>query len=406
MGIGSRLRSLDVVVSSDCNLRCAYCYQNAKKPGVITWDHLRPALDLLLESERQKVTLLFLGGEPLLGFPVIRRAVRYVGTRRRRPAVVDCAISTNGMLLDWRAAAFFARHDFDLQLSFDGVPEAQDLRGAGTGERLDRLLQRLRLRSPVYFHRRVSVAVTVLPRTLRHLADTIDYLLASGVQDISLTAVITRQPDWRPDRIGLLDDVFAQVHRSCMRHYRRTGLMPVRLMRRGPAGAGRHEPNPWLCGAGGGEALAVDVDGELSGCVLFARSYQRFPAGPLGRAMSRLQLGPVTAPDLATRLAGYEGELFQAGPFFGRAQKQSSYGRCASCQWRRECSVCPVSIVRQSGNDDPHRIPDFVCAFNRVAAAWRHRSPRTTDSRRLIAGVVPAPPLVREVLARAGALQS
>ena len=105
--------SLGLVVSADCNLRCAYCYQDRKQPRQMSWATMARALDLLASSTRRRADVTFLGGEPLLGYPLIVRAVRRLGRRfpaRRRP---DCVIATNGLLLTPRRLAFLERHRFN-----------------------------------------------------------------------------------------------------------------------------------------------------------------------------------------------------------------------------------------------------------------------------------------------------
>src|SRR5512147_1013817 len=94
-----RIEALEVVLTADCNLRCAYCYQNAKRPRSMSWGTLRGALDLLLQSHCPEVEVLFLGGEPLLQFPLIRQAVAYVRTTRPRGKTVRYTLITNGTLL-------------------------------------------------------------------------------------------------------------------------------------------------------------------------------------------------------------------------------------------------------------------------------------------------------------------
>ena len=405
MATTGTLRSLDVIVTSDCNLRCAYCYQNARSRRSISWGALRPALDLLLRSRRPRVNLLFIGGEPLLEFPLVRRAVTYVETRRRRNLRVAFSIATNGTLLGPREAEFLSRHEFDVQVSFDGVGNAQQLRGPSTRAALDALLDRLRHTQPELFTRRLSIAITVVPRTLPFLADSVDYFLAKGAPEVIINPSLTHHADWRHESRALLRDQFSRIYRTCLRHYRRTGLVPIRLFRRPSAGSEAKAPGSWLCGTGRGESLTVDVNGELSGCVLFARSYQRFPATQLGRSMDTLQLGPVAASGLGRRLAGYGSVLEATGLFHHREDKHSAYGRCARCRYRAECSVCPVCIVHVPGNEDPNRIPDFVCMFNRIAASYRRRFPPQPDAQAVLSGGILVPELVRDVMSRADGLE-
>ena len=50
-------------------------------------------------------------------------------------------------------------------------------------------------------------------------------------------------------------------------------------------------------------------------------------------------------------------------------------GGVGECRYLGTCGVCPVSIGHQPGNTDPHRIPDFQCAYNLVSLKYRERFP-------------------------------
>src|SRR6185295_12115155 len=112
MASPGELQRVDVVLTAGCNLRCGYCYQNDKKARSMDWETLRASADLLLGSRRAEVHMLFIGGEPLLEFPLIRRAVEYIEVARPREQTVRYHIVTNGTLLREEQAAFLAEHDF------------------------------------------------------------------------------------------------------------------------------------------------------------------------------------------------------------------------------------------------------------------------------------------------------
>jgi hypothetical protein len=130
-----------------------------------------------------------------------------------------------------------------------------------------------------------------------------------------------------------------------------------------------------------GERLAVDVDGQTHGCVLFAESYQSFPPPTLRERLSPMRLGDVRTGELAERLPLYPAAVRAAGLFYDKQEKGSSYRRCADCRYLGRCSVCPMSIGYANGGSDPTAIPDFLCAYNLVALAYRDRFPRTRPRR-------------------------
>jgi sulfatase maturation enzyme AslB (radical SAM superfamily) len=174
--------SLAAVVTTDCNLRCRYCYQDRKQLRHMRWPILSAAIDLLPVSGRRRARLSFLGGEPLLAFPLIVRAVNRANRRQGPRRRVQFTLTTNGLLLTERRVAFLKRYCFRVQISFDGVANAQDLRAPGSFAILDGLLDRLRRHHCAFFRRQVSVAVTLAPPAIPHLAESFDYLLSKGVR--------------------------------------------------------------------------------------------------------------------------------------------------------------------------------------------------------------------------------
>lgn len=382
--------TLEVILTAGCNLRCSYCYQDDKKARRMSWETLQGALDLLLRSRRRRVEVLFLGGEPLLEFPLIRRAVAYVKQSRPRGQAVRYSITTNGTLLGEEEAAFLARHRFEVRLSFDGVPEAQALRGAWTFPVLDTLVDRLRGDQPALFRERLSVSIALTAATIPHLDASIAYFHAKGVARIEIGANFTHDPAWTTEMIDVLDAQFARVYRTCLAHYRRTGEVPLLVFRK-HAGDDRHQAQgDALCGAPSGRALAVDVDGQVHGCAVFVESYQTFPVPLFRSRIESMRLGDFRAPGFSERLARYPAAARATGIFHGRHEKYSSYGRCGECRFVDDCSICPASIGRIPGNTDPRRIPDFPCAYNLVSLKYREKFPAQPTAIDILTGRVKA----------------
>jgi sulfatase maturation enzyme AslB (radical SAM superfamily) len=390
MASPQEIQRLDVVLTAGCNLRCSYCYQNDKKPQSMDWETLRASVDLLLASRQSEVRLLFIGGEPLLEFPLIRKAVQYVGAMRPRRLAVRYSLVTNGTLLREEQATFLAEHDFEVQLSFDGLPAAQDLRGPGTFVVLDRLLDRLREDHPDFCSESLSVALTLVPSTIPHLAGSIEYFLRKGVSKLSVSPALTHQADWRAESMAELDGQFARIFRACLRHYRRTGDVPFELFRRERGESTRRPGRLSMCGVGRGETPAVDVDGQVHGCLMFVDSYQRFPTAFLRTRLQAMRMGDLRDPRFAERLAAYPAAARAAGIFHDKQDKYSSYGRCGECRFLSDCGVCPVSIGHEPGTTDPNRVPDFQCAYNLVSLKYRERFPFQPDAvEQLTGGAMP-----------------
>jgi sulfatase maturation enzyme AslB (radical SAM superfamily) len=373
----ARIRSLTVVLTSQCNLRCRYCYQNAKKPRSMDWKTLRGAFDLVLESEDKDVGVGFMGGEPLLEFPLMRRGIEYAERNRPRGKRVKYSVSTNGTLLTEKIVDYLKKRRVKTQLSIDGVEDAQRLRGPGTFPLTDELLERLRKRHRNFYDRHCTVAVIVTPANIRHLADSVDYLLRKGARRISIAPSVVSDSRWRVERIGELDAQFDRILESSLSHLRRTGRTPVQILQGEPEGsaaasAASRKGRP-MCGIASGRGLTVDVDGEAYGCNLFVDSYQRFTCRSMRTRVHDMRMGSIGDPAFARRFASFPDAVRRTGMFHRKDAKYSSYSRCKDCGFFSRCSVCPACIAHLSGNSDPNRLSDFSCAFTMAALKCRER---------------------------------
>ncbi len=375
MGSNRAISSVAVVLTADCNLRCRYCYQDRKQPARISWSALSAGVAIYALGGKPRSTLSFLGGEPLLVFPLIARAVRYLGRRfpRRRPRF---ALTTNGLLLTEPRLAFLERHRFNVQISADGVPSAQEFRAPGTFGQLNQLLDRMRARHRGYLRRHVTLASTVTASTIPWLADSFEYLLSKAPAGIAIGPAMGHRR-LTPAETKELDRQFARIFELSLEHYRATGRVPLKLFRKTSRDPKGWPGGEWACAAASGGNLVVDVDGQVYPCALLIRSSQTVARPGLAKRLAGMAVGEISdLGGVASRLRGLPDAARAAGIFRPQRTKHSSDGRCATCGHAGVCFVCPMACAKNPDTDDPTRIPDFHCAFNRVALDYRRRFPR------------------------------
>jgi sulfatase maturation enzyme AslB (radical SAM superfamily) len=369
------IASVGVVVTADCNLRCRYCYQDRKQPASMSWSALSKAVDVYSIAARRSARFSFLGGEPLLVFPLIARAVRRVGRRfpERRPRF---ALTTNGLLLTEPRLAFLERHRFRVQISCDGVPAAQEFRSPGSFARLDRLLDRMRLRHRAFFRRHVTLAATVSARTIPFLADSFAYLLGKEPAGIAIGPAMGHRR-LSAAKNAELDRQFGRIFTLSLEHYRATGRVPLGLFRKTAPDPKAWADGEFACAAASGNNFVVDVDGQVYPCALLIRSPQTVARPRLAGRLAGMALGHVCdLREVTNRLGALGGVARAAGIFVPQRNKRSSLGPCAACRHAGVCFVCPIACAKNPESSDPHRVPDFQCAFNRVALDYRRRFPR------------------------------
>lgn len=374
-------RTVELMLTTACNLRCSYCHQKPGAPRTMDREVLDAAMRQLVTSRFNRPWLIFYGGEPLLAAPLVRRAldrVREWAPPRMRP---DVQILTNGTRLDEKLTRLLVSRDVFITLSSDGVAPAQGDRGPGSFELLDRLLVRLRRDHPKHFRERFAVKVTLTSRNVPFLSDSFRYFLSRGVRDVDVYPVLPDDAGWNALSRRRLGRQLAEVVRLLAEEFRRSGRVPFRVFR-GAADGPPTDP-VHACGCGSRGHLFVDVDGALAPCSLLAPSTLGSRATALRRVAARLGGLRVTDPDLPAALVRRETRARRLPFLAGMKDRQGPRGACAKCRARSTCFVCPVAVACNGG-----RVPQFHCDVNYLFAWHRAAFLRQTaaDSSRLVDG--------------------
>ncbi len=126
------IRTLELLVSQQCNLACTYCYANGGEynaPGRMAYDTARKAVDSLFRNSgpHEELSVTFFGGEPLIEYETIKKTIRYAQQQASyRGKRVSFSITTNGLMLDSEKIAFFRDNSVDVMVSVDGDRETHD----------------------------------------------------------------------------------------------------------------------------------------------------------------------------------------------------------------------------------------------------------------------------------------
>lgn len=141
--------------SSNCNLRCKYCFYNSLSSqrempshGLMSEKTLRATLKKAFDfAGNDRVMLSFQGGEPLLAgkdfFRKLHEIIRQLNVNR---APVSIGIQTNGTLIDDEWCSIFKRGGYLVGLSLDGDELADSLRiDANGNQTFHRVLESAKL---------------------------------------------------------------------------------------------------------------------------------------------------------------------------------------------------------------------------------------------------------------------
>jgi uncharacterized protein len=274
------LRALSLAIAQKCNMSCAYCY--AEQGGFggparnMPPDVARASVDRLLSgaASGDRVTLAFLGGEPLINRQALRAAAEYAARRAADAGVrVAFALTTNGTLLDRSDADFFDRYAFDVTISIDGTREAHNrLRLLMSGEgSYERVMERARLllerpgRSCT-----VRARASVTPQNLA-VRETLDELIRLGFDGVHLAPVL-HSPTGAGEMSSADLGVLLERMIECALVFERKVLTGEHYPFQNAVSTLRrihgYARDTYPCGAGGGY-MGVSAAGELFACHRF-----------------------------------------------------------------------------------------------------------------------------------------
>lgn len=128
-----------------CNMQCTYCFyademhsRQQASYGIMPDDVMEQVIKKALAHADRQCTFLFQGGEPMLaGLPFYQKWMELEQKHKKSHIKTVHALQTNGSLIDEHWCRFFARHQFLIGLSVDGVKAThdacrKDLHGNGT----------------------------------------------------------------------------------------------------------------------------------------------------------------------------------------------------------------------------------------------------------------------------------
>ncbi len=342
-----------------CNLRCGYCYAGEKRTESMSWETAKRAVDFCLEETlrtarpgagQPSAQLGFFGGEPLLEWDLLRRAHDHAAAESaRRGIALKKTVTTNMTLLDEAKVRWLRESGFWVGLSLDGNAAMHDaLRrtagGAGTHDRCARALEFFRGTAA-----NGEVIVVVDPRNVRHLAESIAWLIAEDIRHIALNPNFSA--DWTDESLSVWRVAYEEAASRYAEAYR-TGA-PVRI--NVVDGKIRARINGGYvacdkCGFGKNE-VAVSVRGNLYPC-------ERSVGGDT---------------DWSVRI----GNVFDGFDEVRRRQLVSARGNIVA-----ECSDCPLrarcmnwcSCINLATTGAINRVAGAVCFHEKISIAAADRA--------------------------------
>ena len=152
-----QLSAITLQVTQDCNFRCKYCVYSEDKNKIqrshsnkhMTWETAKAALDFLKRHsvDSNYIHVGFYGGEPLIEYPLIHRAMEYA-KEIFAGKKLSFGMTTNASLLSEEMIHYFASNKVALLISLDGPEQIHNANrvlrnGGGSYEVVIRSIKRI-----------------------------------------------------------------------------------------------------------------------------------------------------------------------------------------------------------------------------------------------------------------------
>jgi len=180
------LTQLVLQVTTDCNQDCGYCYTSGKyshknRPlSFMTVETCKKAIDFFCQrtAPKEEAFISFYGGEPLLGFPLIKEAARYA-LGKKGSTKYQFSMTTNGTLLNKEIIDFLIEHDVSLLVSLDGPEIVNDRyrffkNGGGTFNQVMKNLEYIKQCDNRYFSGKIGISCVLAP-PYNTMGDILDF---------------------------------------------------------------------------------------------------------------------------------------------------------------------------------------------------------------------------------------
>lgn len=181
-------RSLNLLVSQDCNLKCGYCYADHGTYGyekkLMKFDTAKKCVDKLL-SEHYDTHIVFFGGEPLLNFSLIKKLDYYLN---KKSLHAKYTAITNGTIMSDEIKDFISQKFFNLCISLDGSKDINDRQRFGLTESVyDRVAETIEMLYPRDYTILVKSVITKL--SVNKLMEITEHIGSLKIDSIAIEPV-------------------------------------------------------------------------------------------------------------------------------------------------------------------------------------------------------------------------
>ena len=254
-----------LLITYKCNLRCSYCYEpkvsNFKMNAAKAKGIIREQIEAL-DDEYEVVEIQFMGGEPLLEFPLIKECAEWLWSTPITDKQMMLFAPTNGTLLTNDMKEWFAKNKdrIHLGLSFDGDMAMQNANRSSSFHNVD-------LDFFVKTWPNQSVKMTISPDTISNMADGVKFLHQIGFKYISADLAMGDSVGWTKEKLCIYQTELKKLIEFYLANHQ---LIPFSMLRVDVNTIMHPKTENHKTCSCGEDMVCVDWTGKMYACHLFS----------------------------------------------------------------------------------------------------------------------------------------
>ena len=210
--------NLTIWTTSECNLRCKYCYEKEnkypKKNSIDKTILINYIKDRIIQTNFDEyIVIQFHGGEPLLNFEMIRDFVEIIESIKDK-RIIKYGFTTNGTIWNEEIKSFLIKYkdSFNgyISISIDGNKESHNLnrKFISGKETFDYVIETSKELLSIF--PRLRVRSTISHNTITNLYNNILFLILNGFKQIAISFDIFSS-DWNEKSINIIEKEYDKI---------------------------------------------------------------------------------------------------------------------------------------------------------------------------------------------------
>lgn len=356
-------------VTTDCSLRCTYCYQINKGHEMMTWEMAKKTLDYLFANVNNPdfivsydkcsgIVFDFIGGEPLLNIDLVLKIIDYVETwliETKSPWLFKhkYSFSSNGVAyFSPKVQEMMKKYSdiISLSVTVDGYKELHDkcrLFPDGSGSYDAAITAALTLKDK---YRSDGTKITLCPENIMETSKAIINMLELGYKDIFANCVF--EEGWDIPHAKILYQEMKKLADYILDNDLQDSIYISLFGKDNFSPLDDTDTQNW-CG-GTGKMLAIDFKGDFYPCI-------RYMESSIGTECKPLIIGNI---DHGVYVTDEEKQVYKDLTSITR-QSQSTE-ECLKCPIAKGCAWCSGYNYQKFGT--ANKRATFICTMHKARA--------------------------------------